>query len=135
MFLDAYRQFGFGSVNSAASSGPPTWLTTDIANCRDFVGAQNLEAGGSVVEAIMAYQRIVKQPGNYSPTEEALARLQALQKDHPDAYQEALKLAETQVVTDEFHQQILNEVQQMIRSNTGARGMPVGPAARGGFGG
>jgi tetratricopeptide (TPR) repeat protein len=130
IYLNAYRLFGFGTNNMTAGSGTPTWLTTDIANCQDFVGAQNLEATGNLVEAITAYQRILLRPGNYSPTGETMARMQTLQKDHPDAYQEALKLAETQISTDEFHQQILSEVQQMIRVS-GARGFPSGGAGRG----
>jgi len=130
IYLNAYRLFGFGANNFTAGSGPPAWLTTDIANCQDYVGAQNLEATGNLVEAITAYQRILLRPGDYSPTAETMIRMQSLQKDHPDAYQEALKLAETQIGTDEFHQEIITEVQQMIRGS-GARGLFPGGGGRG----
>ncbi len=133
MSLEAYRQFAFGNFAAAASSGPPDWLATDIANCGDFVAGQNLEAGGNLVEAILAYQRVLQQPGNYSPTAEAVARLQALQKGNPDSYQAALKQAELQVTGEELHQKILAEVQQMLRTMPGGRGASLTPTGRSGF--
>ena len=62
-----------------------------------------------------------------------MARLQVLQKGNPEAFQAALKQAELQGTSEELHQQILNEVQQMLRTIPGARGASILQGARGGI--
>jgi len=85
--LDAYKSVAFGG-------NAPSWLTSDIQGVSLFIVAQNLEKAGQYVDAIRGYKRVVGQAGQNLPIEEATARLVALEKEQPKAYEDANKPAE-----------------------------------------
>ena len=82
--LEAYRIKAFASRS-------PSWLDADISGCTAFLTAQNLEKAGRLGPAILAYQRVLRSPGKYSPVAQASERLGALQREQPTAFNEAVR--------------------------------------------
>lgn len=82
--LEAYRLIAF-------SEPAPAWLTADTQGINNFITAQNLEKAAQYVDAIRTYRRVVGSSGKYVPIDEAAARILALQKEQPDAFEKAEK--------------------------------------------
>ncbi|MHA3773320.1 hypothetical protein ACXR0O_17440 [Verrucomicrobiota bacterium sgz303538] len=82
--LEAYRIKAF-------STRGPSWLDADITGCTAFLTAQNLEKAGRLGPAILAYQRVLRSPGKYSPVAQASQRLEALQKEKTAEFNEAAR--------------------------------------------
>lgn len=68
------------------SGRQPSWLDADIESIGAYLGGLNLEQGGLHSAAVSSYQRALRQPGQFTPTEKIGARLADLKKRHPDAF-------------------------------------------------
>ncbi len=90
---DWLRAYEILRVLSAPNqAGDPSSAASErMTAIKAYLVGRNMELAGQYRDAVQSYRQVLNQLGENLPTKEAGERLQALQKEHPEAFADAAK--------------------------------------------